>query len=138
MLQDKSKVSKRCFVEYEIGPEGIELKLHTHVHFKKVMKIGVKFFVIAELLGNVVPEYSMEIIQVRSMHYIPKSARYIDSLLVAGDQMVHFFVQPKGASTYEVPVKELLASDIRRPTGPAREEEFLKGTAPRNFVVGKD
>ena len=92
-LQSKSD-SRRCFVEYEIDLTGAELKLQTHATFKKVLKIGTKLFVVAELMGNAVPEYSLEIMQVAAMNYIPKSARYIDSVVVSGDHIIHFFVQP--------------------------------------------
>lgn len=118
-------VSTRCFVEYEIDLSGTEIKLHTHALFKRVLKIGTKFFVVAELIGNHVQEYSVEIVTVRAMHYIPLTAKYIDSMALAGDDVAHFFVQPKGASTDTAPVKELLGHQVRRPESPQREEDVI-------------
>lgn len=118
-------VSTRCFVEYEIDLSGTEIKLHTHALFKRVLKIGTKFFVVAELIGNHVQEYSVEIVTVRAMHYIPLTAKYIDSMAIAGDDVAHFFVQPKGASTDTAPVKELLGHQVRRPESPQREEDVI-------------
>ena len=118
-------VSTRCFVEYEIDLSGTEIKLHTHALFKRVLKIGTKFFVVAELIGNHVQEYSVEIVTVRAMHYIPLTAKYVDSMALAGDDVAHFFVQPKGASTDTAPVKELLGHQVRRPESPQREEDVI-------------
>lgn len=122
----KTGTSTRCFVEYEIDLAGTELKLHTPALFKRVLKIGTKFFVVAELFGNPVTEYSLEIVQVSAMHYIPLSAKYIDSIVISGDKLVHFFVQPKGADTETTVAKELGAHEIRRPKSPPREEDILR------------
>lgn len=130
--QAKSNVSNRCFLEYEIGLDGAELKLYTHVLFKKVLKVGTKFILVVESMGNVVPEYSLEILQVSAMTYIPKQARYIDSVLISGDKAVHFFAQPKGATTGEMRVNELAIREVRRPHAPAREEDKIKHN-PRNI-----
>lgn len=124
-LIPKTGVSQRCYVEYEIDTGGTEIKLNTPAMFKRVLKIGTKFFVVAELFGNPVTEYSVEIVQVSAMHYIPLSAKYIDSVVVAGDKILHFFVQPKGADTESTPVKELGAAEVRRPNSPPREESFI-------------
>lgn len=117
--------STRCFVEYEIDLSGTEIKLHTHAFFKRILKIGTKFYVVAELLGNQTQEYAVEIVQVRAMHYIPLTAKYIDSIVISGNEVAHFFVQPKGASTSHTSVKELLAHEVRRPKSPPREEDLI-------------
>lgn len=121
----KSKVSNRCFVEYEISLSGTEIKLYTHALFKRVVKIGTKFVVVVELFGNVVPEYSVEVVQVFSMNYIPVSAKYIDSVVLADGKIAHFYVQPKGASTDVSTATQLLAHEIRRPASPPREEDSI-------------
>ena len=120
----KKGVSNRCFVEYEIDIQGTAIRLQTPVLFKKVVKIGTKFVVIAELLGTIVPEYVLEICQVSAMHYIPLSAKYIDSVMISGDKLIHFFAQPQGASTDTTMVKELAASEMRRANTPPREEDL--------------
>lgn len=122
----KKGISTRCFVEYEVDLGGTSLKLQTPVMFKRVLKVGTSFIVIAELLGNAVPEYEVEIVQVSAMHYIPLSAKYIDSIALADGRIVHFFCQPKGASTDTTVVKELAASEVRRPNSPPREEDLVR------------
>lgn len=130
VVMPKKGVSTRCFVEYEIDLSGTELKLQTSALFKKVIKIGTKFYVIAELIGNYMTEYSVEIVTVRAMHYIPLSAKYIDSIVVAGDDVAHFFVQPKGASTDPLPMaKELLGHEVRRANSPPREEDLINSSS---------
>jgi hypothetical protein len=126
-ITSKKGVSTRCFVEYEIDLGGSELKLQTPVLFKRILRVGTKFIVVAEILGNPVAEYSLQILQVASMNYIPLSAKYIDSIVLADSTLVHFFAQPKGASTdTSAPVSELAAAQVRRPTSPPREEDLVR------------